>query len=242
MSRSIAVARTDVPYLPKQHIEREAELVLAEYAETHGAIAAPPVPIDDILELHLKLVVEFQNMRELFPYGDVHGALWMREQRVGVDASLDPAVNPRKRGRYHFTLAHEAGHWRLHRKYYLEDVAQGRLFGDDLAKPAYVCRSSDKRPVEWQADQFAANLLMPRKLVYAAWEAWRGNSTAVAVGELRSTPATAHIANAQHGTDEEVMDDFCRPLADRFQVSREAMRIRLGELELLVRAKAATLF
>lgn len=237
MSRSIAVARTDVPYLPKQHIEREAELVLAEYAVTHGAITAPPVPIDEIIELHLKLVVEFQNMRELFPYGDVHGALWMREQRVGVDASLDPALNPRKRGRYHFTLAHEAGHWRLHRKYYLEDVAQGRLFGDDLTKPAYVCRSSDKRPVEWQADQFAANLLMPRKLVYAAWDAWRGNSNAVALTDLRS-----RSAGASSMTDEEVLGDFCRPLAEQFQASPEAMRIRLAELELLVSSITGTLF
>jgi len=237
VNRRIAVARTDVPYLPKQHIEREAELVLAECSETIGAITAPPVPIDEIIELHLKLVVEFQNMRELFPYGDVHGALWMREQRVGVDASLDPAVNPRKRGRYHFTLAHEAGHWRLHRKYYLEDVAQGRLFGDDLAKPAYVCRSSDKRPVEWQADQFAANLLMPRKLVYAAWDAWRGNSNAVALTELRS-----RSVGASGMTDEKMMEGFCRPLAEQFQVSPEAMRIRLGELELLVRSITGMLF
>lgn len=237
MSRRIAVARTDVPFLPKQHIEREADLVLAECAETIGAITAPPVPIDEIIELHLKLVVEFQHMRELFPYGDVHGALWMREQRVGVDASLDPALNPRKRGRYHFTLAHEAGHWRLHRKYYLEDIAQGRLFGDDLAKPAYVCRSSDKRPVEWQADQFAANLLMPRKLVYAAWEAWRGNSNAVPLIELRS-----RSVGASGMPDEKMMEDFCRPLAEQFQVSPEAMRIRLAELELLVRSITGMLF
>jgi len=191
VSRHIAVARTDVPYLPKQHIEREAELVLAEYGDARGAVAAPPVPIDEIVEVHLKLVIEMLNMREVFPFGDVHGALWMSAQKIGVDTSLDPALNPRKRGRYHFTLAHEAGHWRLHRKYYLEDASQGRLFGDDLTKPAYVCRSSDKRPVEWQADQFAANLLMPKKLVCAAWESWRGDPRAVAVGDIRSAGGAA---------------------------------------------------
>jgi hypothetical protein len=238
VSRRIAVARTDVPYLPKQHIEREAELVLTECAETIGAIMAPPVPIDEIVELHLKLVVEFQHMRELFPYGDVHGALWMREQRVGVDTTLDPALNPRKRGRYHFTLAHEAGHWRLHRKHYLEDVSQGRLFGDDLTKPAYVCRSSDKQPVEWQADQFAANLLMPRKLVYTAWETWRGDPRAVAVADIRSAGGAA----AGEVADRDLMQEFCRPLAETFQVSPEAMRIRLNELELLVKRLTDTLF
>lgn len=237
MGRRVAVARDDVPYLPKQHIEREAELVLAECAETIGAVTAPPVPIDDIVEVHLKLVIEMITMHELFPFGDVHGAIWMREQKVGVDTSLDPAVNPRKRGRYHFTLAHEAGHWRLHRKYYLEDVAQGRLFGDDLAKPAYVCRSGDTKPVEWQANQFAANLLMPRKMVYSAWENWRGNPHTVAVAEVRH-----ERAGAEGMTDEGVMEEFCRPLADTFQVSPEAMRIRLHELELLVKTKTGSLF
>jgi len=237
MSRRVAVARDEVPFLPKPHIEREAELVLAEYGEAHGAVTAPPVPIDEIIEVHLKLVIEMLNMREIFPFGDVHGALWMNAQKIGVDTSLDPALNPRKRGRYHFTLAHEAGHWRLHRKYYLEDIAQGRLFGDDLTKPAYVCRSSDKRPVEWQADQFAANLLMPRKLVFAAWKKWRGNPNTVAVAEIR--PGRAGAAEL---TDEDVMADFCRPLADTFQVSPEAMRIRLNELELLVKTKTGTLF
>lgn len=237
MSRRVAVARDDVPFLPKPHIEREAELVLAECAETIGPVTTPPVPIDEIVEVHLKLVIELLNMREIFPFGDVHGALWMNAQKIGVDTRLDPALNPRKRGRYHFTLAHEAGHWRLHRKYYLEDVSQGRLFGDDLAKPAYVCRSSDKRPVEWQADQFAANLLMPRKLVYAAWDTWRGNSGSVSIAEIRSGRA-----GAGEMTDEEIMAEFCRPLADTFQVSPEAMRIRLNELELLVKTKTGTLF
>lgn len=236
MNHRIAIARDEVPFLPKQHIAREAELVLAECAETIGAVTAPPVPIDDIIEQHLKLVVEFKTMRELFPFGDVHGALWMRDQIVGVDTSLDPAVNPRRRGRYHFTLAHEAGHWRLHRQYYLEDVAQGRLFGDDLAGPAYVCRSSDTRPVERQANQFAASLLMPRKFIFAAWTAWRGDSAVVAIEELRSG------GGPRHETDEHLMEDFCRPLADRFQVSAEAMRIRLNELELLVKTRPNMLF
>jgi Zn-dependent peptidase ImmA (M78 family) len=32
-------------------------------------------------------------------------------------------------------------------------------------------------------------------------------------------------------------EEFCRPLADRFEVSREAMRIRLEQLGLLVLKK-----
>lgn len=237
MTRRIATARNDVPFLPKPHIEHEAEALLEECTETIGAITAPPVPIDDIVEIHLRLAVEYKNMRELFAMADVHGAIWMNDRIVGVDMSLDPHVNPKKRGRYHFTIAHEAGHWRLHRQYYLEDIAQGLLFGDALKKPGYVCRSSDKRPVEWQADQFAANVLMPRKFVVAAWQAWRGNLEVVALIDLRRD------ARAETGlSDEKLMERFCRPLAGQFQVSPEAMRIRLADMGLLVREREASLF
>jgi len=237
MTRRIATARDDVPYLPKPHIEGEAKALLEECAETIGAITAPLVPIDDIVEVHLKLAVEYKDMRELFAMADVHGAIWMNDRIVGVDMSLDPHVNPKKRGRYHFMLAHEAGHWRLHRKYYLEDIAQGLLFGDALKKPGYVCRSSDRRPVEWQADQFAANVLMPHRLVVAAWETWRGNLAVVAAVDLRRS------ARAGTGSsDEKLIEWFCRPLADQFQVSAEAMRIRLEDMQLLVREREALLF
>ena len=111
------------------------------------------------------------------------------------------------------------------------------MFGDDLRKPAYVCRSSAKPPVEKQADMFAAELLMPRKFVFTAWNAWRGDSDVVAVSDLRSRGAAP-----THVTDEDLMDEFCRPLAETFQVSAEAMRIRLNELELLVRTKTNMLF
>ena len=38
-------------------------------------------------------------------------------------------------------------------------------------RPTVVCRSSQaKEPVEWQADFYASCLLMPRKLVMAAWD------------------------------------------------------------------------
>jgi Zn-dependent peptidase ImmA (M78 family) len=51
-----------------------------------------------------------------------------------------------------------------------------------------VCRSSErKKPVEWQADTFAAHLLMPRRLVYAEWSRFReGNDRPVVIADLRT--------------------------------------------------------
>jgi len=238
MKRRLAAPRSEAPFLRKSEIAAEAAVLLAEYGQQHGELTAPPVPIDNIIELHLGLTFEVKDMRQLFQVADVHGALWIKDRIVGVDQSLDPSLFPNKRGRYHFTLAHETGHWRLHRNHYLRCAAQGQLF-EAPDKPAYVCRSGDsKKPIEWQADFFGANLLMPRPMVVSAWEVWRGGPRAVALDDIRDP----QVARANGCSDEEIMEDFCRPLAEQFQVSGQAMRIRLEELELLLREKRNTLF
>ncbi|GIW81355.1 MAG: hypothetical protein KatS3mg105_3162 [Gemmatales bacterium] len=223
---------SEVPFLKKEVIEAEALSLLAEY----GQATAPPVPIDEIVELHLMLTLEIMDLQQIFGVGDVHGAIWFRSQRVGVDQSLDPARYPSKRGRYHFTLAHEAGHWRLHRHLFLRRLDQPSLFSDQEQKPDYVCRSSEKkRPVEWQADQFAANLLMPREMVKRAWHEWRGGLDPIYLRDLRAE-------RGDFGTDERVLEHAVRPLAEKFEVSAEAMRIRLEGMGLLLRKKEASLF
>jgi len=249
MKRGIAMWRKDVPYLTKKHIEKEAALLLAEYGDRRGQIAGPPIPIDEIVELHLGLTLEMKDMRSLFRFGDVHGALWMDQQVGGIDRGLDPAVHPNKRGRYHFTLAHEAGHWRLHRRHYVNDPYQGEFFGEGMPVPAYVCRSSEaKKPVEWQADYFAAAVLMPRPMVRAAWESWRQTASPMSLDRLRTyvgEPVIRGMPAAETNgeiIDELLMEEFCRPLAGMFQVSAQAMRIRLEELELLIREDVQALF
>jgi hypothetical protein len=242
----------DVPYLRKEVIESEAALLLAEYGRAHGQVIAPPIPIDDILELHLKLTLEIKDLQQIFGFGDVHGAIWFRSQRVGIDQSLDPARNPAKRGRCHFTLAHEAGHWRLHRHLFLPRGDQPCLFAGQAQKPDYVCRSSQrKKPVEWQADQFAANLLMPRALVKQSWLDWQGTLDSIVLsdlGDLRRGILTAEVLrrggfkSGDNAADDMVLEHCSRPLADRFQVSAEAMRIRLEGVGLLLRKNEASLF
>lgn len=243
---------SDVPYLRKEVIESEAALVLAEYGKEHGEVTTPPVPIDEIVELHLKLTLEIMDLQQIFGFGDVHGAIWFRSQRVGIDQSLDPDRNPAKRGRYHFTLAHEAGHWRLHRSLYLQRMDQPGLFADQELKPDYVCRSSEKKkPVEWQADQFAANLLMPRELVKQSWLEWRGNLDSIVLtdlAELRQKILTAEALRrggfkaGDDAADDMVLEHCSRPLADKFHVSAEAMRIRLEGMGLMLRKKEPSLF
>jgi len=212
-----------VPYLPKRHIEEEAALLLAEYGETHGEITSPPVPIDEIVELHLELSLELKDMQQLFGFADVHGALWVNERRVGIDQSLDPDRWPAKQGRYHFTLAHEAGHWRLHRQLYVRRTDERSLLPDGDERPGYVCRSSEaKKPIEWQADFFAANLMMPREMVNRAWHEWHGSMVPIALDDLREKEReilTAEVLRrggvkaGENATDDMLLEHAARPLA-----------------------------
>jgi hypothetical protein len=43
-----------VPYLSDEAIESDAALLLTEYAHARGIVIAPPIPIEDIVEKHLK--------------------------------------------------------------------------------------------------------------------------------------------------------------------------------------------
>jgi IrrE N-terminal-like domain len=168
-----------VPYLHEEQIESDASALLAEYEQARGVKIVRAVPIEDIVEKHLKLGVEFDDMHRLLgvprpSFGlesNILGAIFFEERRIVIDESLDPEENPTKEGRYRFTLAHEGGgHWRLHRHLFAKDRTQEVLFGGSAA-PSVICRSSEaKKPVEWQADFYASCLLMPRRLVTAAWD------------------------------------------------------------------------
>jgi hypothetical protein len=167
-----------VPYIAEETIERDAEALLAQYAHAKGVEVKAPIPIEDIIEKHLRLRVEFNDLRRLFglPSGarfgkkpDIFSAIWLESGEIVIDESLDPE-EPLIEERYRFTLAHEGGHWRLHRP-----LVQANS-GQETQRPTVVCRSSQgKERVELQANLYASCLLMPRKLVLQAWRDKFGN-------------------------------------------------------------------
>ena len=250
-----------VPYLAEEAIEKDAESLLAEFAHARDVVIEPPIPIEDIIEKHLKLSVEFDDTHSLFGIPrsglnlgegpDILGAMFFDEKRIVIDESLDPEEYPAKEGRYRFTLAHEGGgHWRLHRHLFAKDAAQTSLFSGQ-STPSVICRSNQaKEPVEWQADFYASCLLMPRKLVFKAWYEQFGSHDPFIFELHKNSPiASQHRSNWVHistalgrsfgdAKEPQHMISFnriSRKLATIFDVSTEAMRIRLEKLGLLLR-------
>jgi Zn-dependent peptidase ImmA (M78 family) len=231
--------------MPDDTIERDAEALIAEYAHARRIEVRPPIPIEDIVEKHLKLHIEFDDLHGLLGvprsgFGqdpDIFGAIWLESGRIVIDESLDPEERPEREGRYRFTLAHEGGgHWRLHRPLVRPTEGQGSLLIDG-ARPTVVCRSSQaKERVEWQADFYASCLLMPRKMIFAAWdEAFPDRKQRVLQPATPIDHPFVEIARDFDKTDDQALEQFAKPFAKRFLVSPIAMRIRLEKLRLLRR-------
>lgn len=234
-----------VPYIPDDVIERDAEALLGEFAHARGIEVRAPIPIEDIVEKHLKLHVEFDDLHRLLDVPrsgigldpDIFGAMWLEAGRIVIDESLDPEERPEREGRYRFTLAHEGGgHWRLHRPLVCPTEGQGSLL-IDRARPTVICRSSQaKERVEWQADFYASCLLMPRKMVFAAWdEEFPDRKQRVLKPATPIEHPFIEIGRDFDDDEDRVLDSFARPFAERFLVSPIAMRIRLEKLGLLHR-------
>ena len=235
--KSGLVHRSVHGFVPRKTIEDGAQALLADYARRYHVSIQPPVPVEEIIEAHLGLAFDIEDLPRLLSVPSVLGATWFRSREVKIDQSLDPTVFPSKLGRYRFTVAHEVGHWELHRERYLSVEGQAAMFaGDDHP---VICRSDDKSSLEWQADCFAGYLLMPKAMVFAQWEARHGGREPyVANAEIADQKARWGL-----GDDERPTVEVARQMAHIFEVSAQAMQIRLVELGLIQdRAPAPRLF
>ena len=142
------------------------------------------------------------------------GRYWLIDRQIYIDQTLDPDEQPSALGRFRFTLAHEIGHWELHRTLFEFQRRQDDLFERPSA-PSIVCRTSQaKERIELQADAFAAALLMPRAEVITHWQRLIDSGRRIRPGARQ----------------DELIEVAVRPLAETFEVSAQAMRIRLEGL------------
>lgn len=137
-------------------------------------------------------------------------------------------------GRYRFTVAHEIGHWVLHRPLFLASESQQNLFtanageGQELISlHRNVFPSAGSRPPreEWQANRFAIELLLEKDLLREAFvERFEDPPIALHTDEKKEEAGTMRglarelAAEKVHGRP---------PLQDLFGLSAEAMAIAL---------------
>lgn len=158
-------------------------------------IRSAPVHVENIAR-RLGLEVERAALGD-----DVSGLLVVQDGRGVIGVNSSQATT-----RQRFTIAHEIGHFVLHR---------GRMpvfIDKQFLKPYFAVyrdstSSTGEDRMERDANSFAAALLMPKTLVLQA-------------------------INDVHGHLDDLEDDEAvNELAKRFQVSRQSMSFRLAKLE-----------
>jgi Zn-dependent peptidase ImmA (M78 family) len=175
------------------NFEEETAMLLQEYERETGRPVNPPVPVELIVEL----TCGFEVMYDSLP-PHTSGQIDFVERVVTIE-ERDPEVRQR------FSLAHEAGHARLHHR--TLDIVTQHIPGllDDRSEP-HFSRKDSQTWFEVEANRFAAALLMPLTLLRLALEATR---------------IRYHFG--RQGYEGAVIRD----LADCFAVSAEAMTYRL---------------
>jgi|OM-RGC.v1.009501609 Zn-dependent peptidase ImmA (M78 family) len=244
--------KNGVPILSQQEIDNMAEALLMDY---DPELLEQPTSLD--IEMFSESYVELEmDYKDLTPdqsilgatvFGDGYTKVYdfdkgemvpipVVEGTVIIDNSL---LNPEQLRRGRFTLGHEIGHWLFHRHMYIVDKNQITLF-DDLpeTEPIIKCRNNDiENPgrkletdddwMEWHADYFASALLMPKTTFKKAVQ-----KMFMQVGLLDSY----YRLGTDHDLDLWALQ-LPRDLADIFNVSVAAARIRLKKLGIIVEPK-----
>lgn len=144
-------------FVPYQRIERFAADTLRTFQRMTGNPIQLPIDIDIIGELLYGIVWEYALLDD----PKILAALYAGSRTVKINELHAPTFKE-KSGFERFTKAHEIGHWIMH-------VDQAVLGIDCLPglerEERVLCRDGTKNSIEYQADYFAASLLMPADLV-----------------------------------------------------------------------------
>ena len=187
------------PTLTQEAIEEAVVKLLAEFTASTGEQINAPIPVERIAERFLGYRIDITD-QGLFADPDYLGGVDFDSKTILVNSSVEG-----HEGRYAFTIAHELGHHVLHREHY-QQQKQG-------SQAQIMCRSKGKRPmIEYQADRFAAALLMPAVPLAIAVRALKAKSLGP-----RRLQRLATLLITEGGFS---------------NVSHEAMRYRLLELKL----------
>jgi len=194
--------RIKVPFKDHDYIEVVAE----NFLRKNHSKDTYPVPIEEIVEFNLGLdIIPLPGLHKTF---DIDGFLSSDRTSISIDESVYQSMP----GRYRFTLAHEVGHFILHKDLYGENffksIERWKRFIEQFPEKEYSW-------FEWQAYEFAGLILVParhldKRLKY----------------HIRQIKALG-IKN-----EDVVLDRAIELLAKDFVVSQEVIRRRLNNLKI----------
>jgi Zn-dependent peptidase ImmA (M78 family) len=210
---------------------REIEAVADEILETHCADVlkkpgiTPVVAIIDRLRERTGLLFAMEDLGYKGT-AKILGKVSFHRKALYLDLSL----NDERKAAFRFTAAHEVGHWVLHRYNY-----KNWKFNDDQPKvdgleddEGTLCRLEQRTPKDWlefQANVFAASLIMPREMFVVAL-----------IAQQQTMGITKNHGLIYLSAEEYARRDFqtiVMHLSHVFGVSKESVHVRVRTLKLL---------
>ena len=183
----------------------EIEVKVQAFLHKHHPENTLPIPIEEIVDL--KMGIHIVPTPDMMTVSGVDAVTSHDLKQINIDN--DQFENKPNRAR--FTLAHELGHIVLHQKFI------GSLnFKSEIDWRNFVLNDLHRDPMEVQANIFAAFLLMPSDHI--------DREFAKAKNELASNPT---FKGNQLPPDKILAPYLAKPLAQKFEVSEEAMTNRL---------------
>jgi hypothetical protein len=140
-----------IKFLPPKTIQKSVDCLL----ESHHLKPECPMDVENIASEHLGFKIMFRDLQAMWGTGTL-GMIMPKEALLFCDSSLEPlGMDKETKERIaRFTIAHELGHFCLHKEY----VSHWR------SEFFYTLSPKKQKDMETQADMFAAMLLMPEAL------------------------------------------------------------------------------
>lgn len=195
-----------VPFLNNKEIKNKADLFRKKFWNE-----SVPVDMEEIIELKLKIsLAPIPNLQNSFGIDAFIASSW---RLVYVDEAR--YLDGRFQNRLRFSLAHEMGHFVLHRNIYnsfrIKELEDFYKFFEQIPQEQY-------NYLETQANKFANYLLVPREKLVIERE------KVLKIMKSKSVP----IEKMDKGT---INSYIAIPISRTFGVSEEVVQIALNDLD-----------
>ena len=156
-----------------QRVEKTVNTVLAKY----NPQGLTPFPFENIQKDKDDLEIYLVDLDE-----ELSGAIGFNAK----SRKFEIFVNRKKpQNRQNFTLAHELGHYFLHQEIIRSE--ETLIDGEDTDINLFRVDEGSSTQIEREANEFAADILMPAEFVNRAWEA---------IGNVEECAALFHVSIA----------------------------------------------
>ena len=229
--KALRYDKDGVPFLTATEIEHVADEVLRKY---HPEAVAQPCPT--------RIATIIQGLNEntglLFAMDDL-GYLGQSKVLGKVNFPnkilfLDICLNTERKSSFNFTAGHEIGHWILHRhnwmNFKLKANSEAAELSDDEESLCRLDNRSARDWLEYQANVFSANLIMPSEAFHKALI-----DAQLSIGIKRNLGVIV-LSQQTYSTT-----DYIRTveiLSQQFSVSRQSVEVRLRTRDLVIEERS----